>query len=221
MNKRLKIFTSIHKSTSRNYLKRMMDNKVYFMKLAKKYSKDYWDGDRRAGYGGYKFIDNYWAPVAKKLINKYDLNNESKILDIGCGKGFLLYEIKKILPKITIKGFDISKYAISNSHKDIKKFIKVGDARKNFKYKTGYFDLAISLGCIHNLEIFQIKKFLKEISRVSKAQYIMTESYRNEKELFNLQCWALTCETFLSPKEWKWLFNEFKYKGDYELIFFE
>jgi len=221
MNKKLKIFTAIHKSTQRNYLQRMMDNKVYFMNLAKKYSKDYWDGDRRAGYGGYKFIENYWAPVAKKLIKQYNLNNRSKILDIGCGKGFLLYEIKKILPKITIRGFDISKYAITNSHKKIKKFIKVADARKKFKYKTGDFDLAISLGCIHNLEIFQIKDFIKEISRVSSSQYIMTESYRNEKELFNLQCWALTCETFLSTSEWKWVFKEFKYKGDYELIFFE
>ena len=221
MNKKLKIFTSIHKSTKRDYLKRMMDNKIYFMKLAKKFSRDYWDGDRRAGYGGYKFINNYWKPVAIKIIKQYKLNNKSKVLDIGCGKGYLMYEIKKILPKITIRGFDISKYAIHNSHHQIKKFIKFGDARKKFKYNSKTFDLAISLGCIHNLEIFHIKNFLKEISRVSNAQYIMTESYRNEKELFNLQCWALTCETFLSTKEWNWVFKEFKYKGDYELIFFE
>jgi len=221
MKKKLKIFTPIHKSTQRNCLKRMIDNKVYFMKLAKKYSKDYWDGSRRSGYGGYKYIENYWTPVAKKLIKQYNLNNKSKILDIGCGKGFLLYEIKKILPKIGISGFDISKYAINKSHKKIKKYLKVGDARKNFKYKSKSFDLAISLGCIHNLEIFDIKSFLKEISRVSKEQYLMTESYRNEKELFNLQCWALTCESFFSRTEWIWLFDLFKYDGDYEFIYFK
>ena len=221
MKKKLNIFTPIHKSTKRNCLKRMMDNKVYFMKLAKKYSKDYWDGSRKSGYGGYKYIENYWIPVAKKLIKQYNLNNESKILDIGCGKGFLLYEIKKILPQIRISGFDISKYAINKSHKKIKKYLKVGDARKNFKYKNKSFELAISLGCIHNLEIFDVKNFLKEISRVSKEQYLMTESYRNEKELFNLQCWALTCESFFSKTEWIWIFDLFKYDGDYEFIYFK
>ena len=221
MKKKLKIFTSLHKSTKRNYLKRMMDNKAYYMKIAKKYSKDYWDGTRRSGYGGYRYIENYWTPVAMKIIKQYRLSNNSKILDVGCGKGFLLFEIKKILPKIFISGFDISSYAINKSPKKIRRFLKVGNAQKNFKYKNKHFDLAISLGCIHNLEIFHIKNFLKEIGRVSKKQYIMTESYKNEKELFNLQCWALTCETFLSPKEWKWIFKEFKYTGDYEFIFFE
>jgi len=217
----LKLFTSIHKSTNRNYLKRMIDNKPFYMKLAKQYSKDYWDGSRKSGYGGYKYIENYWTPVAKKIINKYNLTNKSKLLDIGCGKGFLLFEIKKLLPGINITGIDISNYAIKKSPKSIKKYLKIGDAGKKLNFKNKKFDLAISLGCIHNLEINKIKIFLKEISRVSKMQYVMTESYRNNKELFNLQCWALTCESFFSPKEWGWLFKEFGYSGDYELIFFE
>jgi len=221
MKKNIKIFTSFHKLTKRNYLKRMNDNKVYYMKLAKKYSKDYWDGSRKSGYGGYKYISNYLTPLAKKIIKIYKLNNKSKILDIGCGKGFLLYEIKKILPKISISGFDISRYAINKCPREIRNFLKFFDAKKKFNYKNKQFDLAMSLGCIHNLEIHDIKNFLSEITRVSKKQYIMTESYRNEKELFNLQCWALTCETFFSTYEWKWIFKEFKYNGDYELIYFE
>lgn len=221
MKKNIKIFSSLHKSTKRDYLKRMNDNKVYYMKLAKKYSLDYWDKSRKSGYGGYVYIPNYLRPLAKKIIKIYKLNNKSKILDIGCGKGFLLYEIKKILPKVTISGFDISRYAISKSPKEIKNYLNVADAKNKFNYKNNQFDFAMSLGCIHNLEIFEIKNFLHEISRVSKKQYIMTESYRSNAELFNLQCWALTCESFFSPKEWLWLFNEFKYKGDYEFIFFE
>lgn len=219
--KKIKLFTSIHKSTKRNYLKRMIDNKPYYMSLAKKYSKDYWDGNRKSGYGGYKYIDGYWKPAAKKLIKEYNLNNSSSILDVGCGKGFLLLEIKKLLPNIKILGLDKSKYAIKNSPKSIKKFLKIGDAGKKMNFLNKKFDLAISLGCIHNLEINQIKTFLGEITRVSKKQYIMTESYRNDKELFNLQCWALTCESFFSPREWLWIFREFNYSGDYELIFFE
>lgn len=219
--KELKLFTSIHQATKRNYLKRMNDNKPFYMGLAKKYSKSYWDGSRKSGYGGYKYIENYWVPIAKKLIKKYKLSNRSSLLDVGCGKGFLLFEIKKLLPGIKIEGLDISSYAIKKSPKTIQKYLKTGNAGKKFKFKNKQFDLAISLGCVHNLEINHIKIFLRELSRVSRKQYIMTESYRNDKELFNLQCWALTCESFFSPREWRWIFKEFNYRGNYELIFFE
>ena len=221
MRKELNLVTSLHTATKRDYLGRMNDSKVEAMMIAKQYGADYWDGDRKYGYGGYKYISNYLTPLAKKIIKIYKLNNKSKILDIGCGKGFLLYEIKKILPQISISGFDISRYAINKCPREIRNFLKVFDAKKKFNYKNKQFDLAMSLGCIHNLEIHDIKNFLSEITRVSKKQYIMTESYRNEKELFNLQCWALTCETFFSTYEWKWIFKEFKYNGDYELIYFE
>jgi len=99
MNNKLNIVSSLHKKTNRNYLSRMTDNKVFHMKLAKKYSIDYWDGSRKSGYGGYRYIKGYWKPVALKLIKKYKLTNKSSILDVGCGKGFLLLEIKKLLPK--------------------------------------------------------------------------------------------------------------------------
>ena len=220
MENSLNIVSSLHKKTKRNHLSRMKDNKVFYMKLAKKYSRDYWDGSRKAGYGGYKYIKDYWKPVALRLIKKYRLTNTSSILDVGCGKGFLLFEIKKVLPNILICGFDLSKYAISRSPKNIKKNLFVHDAKKKFPLKDKKFDLVISLGCVHNLKIYELKNCLKEISRVGKKQYIMTESYRNDQELFNLQCWALTCESFFSPKEWIWIFKENSYTGDYEFIYF-
>ena len=221
MNKELKIFSYLHKRTKRNYIERMLNKKAKNISIAKKYSKQYWDGPRSVGYGGYKYIKNYWKPVAEKLIKNYRLNNKSKILDIGCGKGFLLYEIKKIIPNIDISGFDISYYAIKNSPKEIKKFLTVHNAKKKFPYKSKEFDLAFSFGCVHNLKIFDLEKCLKEFTRVSKKQFLMTESYKNDKQLFNLQCWALTCESFFSYEEWKWIFKKFDYKGDYEFIYFE
>ena len=93
------------------------------MQIASKYGFEYWDGNRKYGYGGYRYIPGRWKDVAKKLIKIYSLNNNSKILDVGCGKAFLLYEIKLILPKIKICGFDISSYAISKAKDSIKKFI--------------------------------------------------------------------------------------------------
>ena len=90
---------------------------------------------------------------------------------------------------------------------------------KNFF--DNFFDLIISINLVHNLEINHLKKFIKDVIKISKKSFITTESYRNEKELYNLQCWALTCESFFSEKEWKWLFNQYGYNRDYELIFFE
>ena len=164
--------TPLHKASKRNYIERMVNKKVLCMGEAKKYSKNYWDGPRKYGYGGYKFIPGRWTKMAKQLIKTYNLNNKSKILDVGSGKGFLLYEIKKILPNIEIVGFDKSKYAIKNTHKDIKKISFITKQKKNILLKKNIFDFCLSIGCLHNLEIFELEKAINEIIRVSKKQYI-------------------------------------------------
>lgn len=220
MGKLLNIITPLHKGTKRDYLARMVDDKVYCMKIAKQYGKDYWDGDRRYGYGGYKY-DGRWEVVAKKLIELYGLNENSNILDVGSGKGYLLYEFKKLLPGCAIKGFDISAYALSNAKEEVKPFLFAHQAQEKYPCKDKEFDLVFSNTTLHNLAVGQVKEALSEIERVGKNKIVIVESYRNEQELFNLQCWALTCETFLSASEWVWLFNEFGYTGDYEFIYFE
>ncbi len=221
MNKERKFINSLHNSTKRNFLQRMLDDKAFCMKVAKRYAKDYWDGDRRYGYGGYKYIKGRWSNVAKKLISTYKLKSGSSILDIGCGKGFLLKEIIEINPEIEVCGIDISSYAIKKSHNDIKKKIFKFDVRKKLPFKKNQFDLAISLGTLHNFHIFELKQILKNISSISKSNYIMVESYRNNQELVNLQCWALTCNSFFNTKEWLHIFKEYGYYGDYEFIYFK
>ena len=215
------IVTSNHLKTNRKYLPRMMNDKINCMKIARKYNFDYWDGDRRFGYGGYKYIPNRWTKVAKKIIKTFNLDSKSKILDAGCGKGFLLYEIKKIIPEIKIYGFDISQYAIKNSKKEIRSSLFVHSLEKKTKFKSKFFDLVISIGSLHNLHIYNLEKAIKEISRISKKSYIMVESYTNLKQLFNLQCWALTANIFLSKKEWIYLLKKFNFKGDMEFIYFD
>tara|TARA_B100001057_G_scaffold493585_1_gene588348 strand:+ start:3663 stop:4325 length:663 start_codon:yes stop_codon:yes gene_type:complete len=219
--KKRNFITQLHLRTKRNYKKRMMTNKVLCMKVAKKYDKDYWDGNRKYGYGGYKYIQNYWKKTAIKIINTYKLKNDSSILDIGCGKGFLLFEIKKLIPEINIIGIDKSKYAITNAKKEIKKSLRIYDATKKLPFKKNSFDLVISLGTLHNFSLSSLSKCIFEINRIAKKSYLMVESYRNDRELFNLQCWALTCQIFLNVDDWLWFLKKNKYKGDYEFIFFE
>ena len=221
MGKLVNFVTSLHKATKRKYIDRMVDDKVNCMLKAKQYEYDYWDGDRRYGYGGYKYIPGRWKPVAEQLINNYNLNDESSILDIGCGKGYLLYELKLLLPGLKINGFDISDHGISNAKEEIKKYIFKHKAQDPYPFQDNEFDLVISLGCFHNLRIFELQNAIKEMERVGKQGYLMLESYRNEQELFNVQCWALTCESFFDTEEWIWIYNHFGYTGDFEFIFFE
>ncbi len=213
--------TPLHKRTSRDYLARMNDDKVHCMEVARRYEADYWDGDRRYGYGGYTYRAGYWTPVAEALIKHYGLTDESSILDVGCGKAYLLYELHKLLPGARIAGFDISKHGLADAKEEIRDKLFLHRAQDPYPFKDEEFDLVISVTTLHNLHINDLKAALQEIERVGKDKYVMMESYRNSQELFNLQCWALTAEAFFTPEEWVWLFDEFGYTGDYEFIFFE
>ncbi len=221
MKKLVNIVSSLHKQTSRDYLKRMNNEKIKSMNVAKKYGKDFWDGKRQFGYGGYKYIPGRWRSVAKKIIKKYNLKPGSKVLDVGCGKGFLIYEMLLIEPNLSICGYDISRYALKNAKKEVKGNLFYHDASKKTKFTNKKFDLTISLGTLHNLKLKNLFYTLREINRISKKSYIMVESYRNNKEMFNLECWALTAETIMDTESWKWLFYQTGFSGDYEFIYFE
>ena len=218
--KEYSLIGKLHNSTKRKYIERMNDSKIHCMNVARKYEKKFWDGHRRYGYGGYHYIPGYWTGIASKLIKKYNLTNKSKVLDIGCGKGFLLYEIKLKLPDIEILGLDISRYAIKNSKFEIKKYLKYFDIRKKIQYKKNYFDLVISINTLHNLNISKLEKTIKNINHISKNSYIVVESYRNLKELFNLKCWALTANCFFSKNDWKYIFKKNNYHGNIDFIYF-
>lgn len=207
--------------TKRDYLARMVDDKVHCMLKAKEYEFDYWDGDRRYGYGGYRYIPGRWKPVAQALIDIYGLKDGAKILDVGCGKGHLLYELKLLLPNAQLAGFDISRHGLAEAKEEIRDSLFRYRAQDRYPFGDKNFDLVISLGCFHNLRLFELQTALSEVERVGKNKYVMLESYRNELEQFNLQCWALTAESFFDTAEWIWLYNHYGYTGDYEFIYFE
>ena len=221
MGELVQFVTPLHQATSRSYIDRMVDDKVHCMLKAKEYESDYWDGHRRYGYGGYKYMAGWWKPVAEALIEKYKLTDGSSVLDVGCGKAFLLYELKLLLPNLRIEGFDISQHGLASAKEEIRNSLFSHRAQDPYPYDDNTFDLVISLGCFHNLRIFELETALAEVQRVGKQGYVMLESYRNELEQFNLQCWALTCESFFDTKEWCWIYEHFGYTGDYEFIYFE
>lgn len=213
--------TPLHTRTKRNYLQRVTDHdKAECAEVATKWGKDYWDGDRRFGYGGYHY-DGRWAPFAKTLLDHYQLGPGSKVLDIGCGKAFLLYEMKKIEPQLDIVGLDISDYALANAPADIQAFLQCGSAT-NLPFDDNAFDFVFSIMTLHNFPNYHLKACLQEINRVMKQKaYIVVESFRNEREKVNLLYWQLTCRAFLAKDEWAWLFKEYGYSGDWELMYFE
>ena len=220
MGKLVNFVTPLHTQTKRDYVGRMQDEKVHCMLKAKEYEYDYWDGDRRYGYGGYGY-DGRWKPVAKHLIEYYGLKSDARILDVGCGKAYLLYELQQQLPDAEVCGIDVSRHGIEDAPEAIRNELFRYRAQAPLPWGDNQFDLVISLGCLHNLRIFELQAALGEVERVGKQKYVMLESYRNEQELFNLQCWALTAESFFDTAEWIWVYNHFGYTGDYEFIYFE
>ena len=216
----LDFITPLHVRTQRNYAERAGPDKAERSIIAKQFGKDYWDGDRKYGYGGYSY-DGRWRSFAEKLIAHYHLMPGNKILDVGCGKGFLLYDFIQALSGIQVAGIDVSNYAIENARAEIKPFLKAGNAIE-LPYPNHEFDLVVSINTLHNLYNYQLKKALQEIERVGKTQkYLVMDSYRNEHEKVNLMYWQLTCECFFTPSEWKWVFDRSGYRGDYGFIYYE
>lgn len=218
------LMSVLHKSTQRDYLARVNDPdypKAKAAELAKQWGYDYWDGDRRICYGGYRYMEGRWEKVARAMVEHYGLKPGDKILDVGCGKGFLLYDFTKVLPGIEIHGIDISDYAIANSKEEVRDRLQIGNATA-LPFPDNYFDFVYSITTLHNLHCYDLDKALHEIQRVAKdKKYICVESYRNEVEKANLLYWQVTCEAFYTPEEWDWWFKHTGYNGDHSFIYFE
>jgi ubiquinone/menaquinone biosynthesis C-methylase UbiE len=202
------------KFVKRDYDKRAKEKTTKAIKIAREYGKEFFDGNRLFGYGGYSY-DGRWVKVAEKMKEYYQLDEKAGILDVGCAKGFLLHDFKNAMPESTVAGIDISKYAIDCSMEMVKPFLKVACA-ETLPYPDKSFDLVLSLTTIHNLKLEPLKNALREIQRVSKKNsYITVDAWRNDQEKENLKKWILTAETALHVDDWVKLFDEVGYTGDY------
>ena len=211
----------IHQAAPRNYLLRVTEaDKAACAEVAKRFGRDYFDGDRTCGYGGYKY-DGRWRPFAEKLIQHYGLKPGDRVLDIGCGKGFLVHDLMQAMPGLQVGGLDISSYAIEHAMPGVRSVLRVGNAT-SLPFEDKSFDLVLAINTLHNLRLPELEIAFRELSRVAKKHaYVVTDAYRTEREKVNLLYWQLTCECFFTPEEWQWLFAKFGYAGDYEFIYFQ
>ena len=184
-------------------------------RIARQFGKEYFDGDRLYGYGGYYYHPRFWQATVKRFRDYYRLAEDASVLDVGCGKGFMLHDFKELMPNVTIAGIDISEYAIEHAIETVKPFLRVGNA-KELLYEDNSFDLVISINTIHNLPLEECKQALREIQRVSrKYAFITVDAWRTEEEHERMLKWNLTALTYMHVDDWKGLFAEVGYTGDY------
>jgi ubiquinone/menaquinone biosynthesis C-methylase UbiE len=184
-------------------------------RISKQFGRDYFDGDRRHGYGGFSYHPRFWTNTVRHIRDVYQLREDAAILDIGCAKGFMLYDFMLLMPGARLAGVDISSYAIENALHPVKPMVQIGDA-KALPYATKSFDLVLAINTIHNLPYEECKQSLQEIQRVSRQHaFVMVDAFRTEQQRQAMSRWVLTAETMLSTEDWLKLFADSGYTGDY------
>lgn len=201
--------------TKRNVDARGAEKTEADREVARNFGREFFDGDRRHGYGGFNYSSRFWQPVVPTLEQHFGLSAGSSLLDVGCAKGFMLHDLAELIPGIIVKGIDVSAYAIENAIEDMRPHVQVGDARK-LPFDDGTFDVVISINTIHNLEREECGQALREIERVSRGKaYITVDAYRSEEEKARMFAWNLTAKTIMHVDEWKTFFADIGYTGDY------
>lgn len=183
--------------------------------IARRFGPDFFDGDRLYGYGGYSYHSRFWTETVRRFRDHYGLGADASILDVGCGKGFMLHDFKQIMPLVTVAGIDISEYAIAHGMEDIRPFMAVANA-SDLPFADDSFDLVISINTVHNLPLAECKRSLREIQRVSRQHsFIVVDAWRSEDEHRRMLAWNLTALTYMHVAEWRRLFDEVGYTGDF------
>jgi len=183
--------------------------------IARQFGKDFFDGDRRHGYGGFNYLPRFWQPVIPTFQSHFGLDRDSSLLDVGCAKGFMMHDLAALIPGITVKGVDISQYAIDNAIEDMKPHVQVANAT-NLPFPDKSFDIVISINTIHNLERHELATALREIQRVAiRGAFITVDAFRDGAERERMMAWNLTAKTIMHVEEWVEFFEEVGYTGDY------
>jgi ubiquinone/menaquinone biosynthesis C-methylase UbiE len=184
-------------------------------RIARQFGKEFFDGDRRNGYGGFSYNSRFWQPVIPTFKQHFGLTAQSSVLDAGAAKGFMLFDMVQLIPGIKVAGIDVSSYAVENGKEEVRKFLRVADVQE-MPFEDKSFDVVFSINTIHNLELEGLKRALKEIQRIQrKGSFITVDAYRDDEEKKRMFAWNLTAKTVLHVDEWKNLFAKVGYTGDY------
>lgn len=187
--------------------------------IARKFDIEYFDKDRLTGYGGYEYNPRFWTETVRYIKEFYNLDNNSKILDVGCAKGFMMHDLSLILPEAKIMGIDVSSYAKEHAIDSMKENIITCSAN-NLPFEDNSFDLVIAINTLHNLPLIDCKQAFREINRVSKGNaFVMNDAWEDDLGKQAMLKWNLTALTYMSCEEWMKLFNEVGYQGDYYWFF--
>lgn len=183
--------------------------------IARRFDREFFDGDRRHGYGGFGYMPRFWQPVVPTLREHFKLKAGDKLLDVGSAKGFMLHDLTEMIPGLIVKGVDISAYAIENTIEDMKPHVQVANA-VDLPFPDKAFDVVISINTIHNLDRPDCAKALREIERVAtRGAFLTVDAYRDDAERERMMAWNLTAKTIMHTEEWKKFFAENGYTGDY------
>ncbi len=219
MGREVDLLEALPKKVRRNVAARMAD-KERAREIALRFGRDYFDGPREHGYGGYRY-DGRWRPVARRIIEHFRLAPGHRVLDIGCAKGFLVKDLLEACPGLDVFGLDISPYAIEQCVAEARGRLVVGTA-DSLPFPDGAFQAALSINTVHNLEPDRCLAALKEIERVSpETSFIQVDAYRTAEEKTLFEDWMLTAKTYGSPEDWKGLFRAAGYSGDYHWTILE
>jgi SAM-dependent methyltransferase len=200
--------------TKRNVNERGVQKTEEDRRIGRQFGFDYFDGERRFGYGGYNYHPRFWQPVVPTFVEHYHLTSQSSILDVGAGKGFMMHDFAQLVQGVSLQGLEISDYAITHALKDMKPLIRQGNA-KELPFKDKSFDLVISINTVHNLPPLECAQALREIERVGKKAFITVDAYRTPEEKERMDAWNLTALTYMHVDAWKALFKQVGYTGDY------
>jgi len=199
----------------RNLEERLSSKNEADRSIARKFGREFFDGDRNHGYGGFNYMPRFWQPVMPTFKQYWNLTEKSSLLDVGCAKGFMLHDLTTLIPRINVKGIDISDYAIENAIDDMKPHLQVANATQ-LPFPDNAFDAVVSINTIHNLEREECGKALQEIERVSRGKsFITVDAYRINEEKERMYAWNLTAKTIMSVDEWIKFFKDVNYNGDF------
>jgi SAM-dependent methyltransferase len=201
--------------TKRNVKERGVEKTEEDRVIARQFGEEFFDGDRKHGYGGFNYHLRFWQPVIPTLQSHFNLSAKSSVLDVGCGKGFMMHDLAELIPGILVTGIDISEYAIENAIEDMKPHVQIANT-KELPFEDNSFDVVISINTVHNLEENECGQALQEIERVSRGKsFITVDAYRNDEEKELMYAWNLTGRTIMHVDQWKKFFGEVGYTGDY------